>query len=63
MTVLLLSCGTTEKTITSTTDSTKITTQEISEEDQLGYILAVAAVGFIVLSLIIISNLVPPPGG
>jgi len=46
--------NTSEKTI----DSTKVT-QEISEEDKTGYIFAVAIAGFIVMSLILISNIVP----
>ena len=58
---LMLACSA-PKTINNTTqetiDSTR-TTQEISEEDEIGYIFAVAAAGFIVLSLMILSNLIP----
>ena len=58
---LMLACSA-PKTINNasekTIDSTK-TTQEISEEDKTGYILAVAAAGFIVMSLILLSNIIP----
>jgi len=62
LTFLMLSCSTPTDTIQPVyQDSTK-TEQQISEEDELGYFVAVAAVGFIVLSLMIISNLVSPYG-
>lgn len=63
-----MSCATTEKTISVSSDSSKVisdSTQvvnQISEEDQLGYILVVAIVGFIVISLIGLSHIMPPPG-
>jgi uncharacterized lipoprotein YajG len=65
---ILMSCATTEKTISVSSDSSKVisdSTQvvnQISEEDQLGYILVVAIVGFIVISLIGLSHIMPPPG-
>lgn len=65
---ILLSCTTTEKTISSPSDSSSVSTDstqvvnQISEEDQLGYILVVAIVGFIVVSLIGLSHFMPPPG-
>ena len=54
---MMLSCSPAIETVKS--DSTKT---EITEEDKTGYIVAVAAVGFIVLSLMILSNITPPPG-
>lgn len=63
-----MSCATTEKTISVPSDSSKVNSDstqvvnQISEEDQLGYILVVAIVGFIVISLIGLSHIMPPPG-
>jgi len=54
----VLSCGTTTETIETPPDSTK-TTQEIPEEEQIGYIAAVALAGFIVATIIVLSNIIP----
>jgi len=66
---ILISCTTTEQTISITADSSKVSVtdstqvvNQISEEDQLGYILVIAIVGFIVISLIGLSHIMPPPG-
>lgn len=56
---IMLACSPAIETVKSDSTQTK---QEITEEDKTGYIVAVAAVGFIVLSLMILSNIMPPPG-
>jgi ABC-type Na+ efflux pump permease subunit len=57
--ISLLACSTSKEIVTVQADSTK-TEQSITDEDKIGYIAAVAIAGFIVLSIIIISNIVPP---